>query len=396
MPRPIVRAQARPIVQDAAIERLRTGVFSPASLLTGPGDMWHDPSDFSTMYQDMGITPVTAVGQAVGLLLDKSKGGPGPELVVNGGFDTAATWSLVQPTAGATTISGGQLRLNTTDGTVAAADQAGIVAIGKAYVVTLDVVAITGAGIRVDIGGTAGILLNTVGPKRFVAVASTGTTVRVVRNSAATDATVDNVSVKELPGVHFAASGTARFTLKQDGSGFYCLTANGTTGIMTTLANVDLSAADRVMACMGVRKASDATLALLLELSVDAGVNPGTFAFLTPSGSAIANYRFRSRGTAIGDANITSAAYAAPHSAVLTGIAQIATDTSILRVNGAQVANSAVDQGATATYGSYPMQMGGRAAGFKFNGDIYQNIVRAGDFDARLEQLVASKMGIVL
>jgi len=47
--------------------------FSPASLFAaGEQGVWYDPSDFSTMFQDTaGATPVTAVEQPVGLLLDK-------------------------------------------------------------------------------------------------------------------------------------------------------------------------------------------------------------------------------------------------------------------------------------------------------------------------------------
>jgi hypothetical protein len=41
----------------------------------GEQGAWYDPSDFSTMWQDSaGTTPVTAVEQPVGLVLDKSKG----------------------------------------------------------------------------------------------------------------------------------------------------------------------------------------------------------------------------------------------------------------------------------------------------------------------------------
>jgi hypothetical protein len=47
---------------------------------------WYDPSDRATLFQDAaGTTPVTAVEQPVGLVLDKSKGLVfGPELVANG------------------------------------------------------------------------------------------------------------------------------------------------------------------------------------------------------------------------------------------------------------------------------------------------------------------------
>jgi len=48
--------------------------FTPANLFTaGEQGAWYDPSDFSTMFQDSaGTTPVTAVGQPVGKILDKS------------------------------------------------------------------------------------------------------------------------------------------------------------------------------------------------------------------------------------------------------------------------------------------------------------------------------------
>lgn len=62
---------------DAFMRRLaaiEAGGFNPLSLFAqGQQGVWYDPSDFSTMFQDSaGTTPVTAVGQPVGKLLDKS------------------------------------------------------------------------------------------------------------------------------------------------------------------------------------------------------------------------------------------------------------------------------------------------------------------------------------
>ena len=50
------------------------GAFSPTELFAaGEQGVWYDPSDFSTMFQDAaGTTPVTAVEQYVGKILDKS------------------------------------------------------------------------------------------------------------------------------------------------------------------------------------------------------------------------------------------------------------------------------------------------------------------------------------
>ena len=57
--------------------------YIAAMFASGEQGAWYDPSDLSTMYQDAaGTIPVTAVGQPVGLMLDKSKGLVlGPELV---------------------------------------------------------------------------------------------------------------------------------------------------------------------------------------------------------------------------------------------------------------------------------------------------------------------------
>ena len=68
---------------------------------------WYDPSDFSTLYQNStGTTPVTAVEQPVGLMLDRSRGLVlGAELVTNGTFDANVTgWAL---RAGSDPVTGG-------------------------------------------------------------------------------------------------------------------------------------------------------------------------------------------------------------------------------------------------------------------------------------------------
>jgi hypothetical protein len=51
--------------------------ITPSSIFTGAVDgVWYDPSDLSTLFQDSaGTTPVTADGDPVGLMLDKSGNG---------------------------------------------------------------------------------------------------------------------------------------------------------------------------------------------------------------------------------------------------------------------------------------------------------------------------------
>lgn len=92
--------------------------FSPLSLFAaGEQGAWYDPSDFSTMFTTAaGTTPVTAVEQPVGLILDKSKGLVlGPELVTNGGgpFTVTTGWTAVRATL---SVVAGKLRVTQTSG----------------------------------------------------------------------------------------------------------------------------------------------------------------------------------------------------------------------------------------------------------------------------------------
>jgi hypothetical protein len=185
--------------------------FSPASLFAaGEPGVWYDPSDFSTMFQDRaGTTPVTAVEQPVGLLLDKSQGLVlGPELVSNGTFDTdIAGWTQIAGGSSVWDASGG---IACTD--VAGADsnaQTNITTVaGRTYLAEWTVRSVTGGGQwlfrirnstdyqRSEVGVT--------GTYRAYFVASvTGTnTVNLISASTGQTVVFDNISVKELPGNH--------------------------------------------------------------------------------------------------------------------------------------------------------------------------------------------------
>jgi hypothetical protein len=83
-------------VSLASIVSLSCGAteFSPASLFTsGVVGAWYDPSDYSSLFQDSaGTTPVTAVEQPVGLMLDKSQGLATTAAPIDGNMNTA-TWT---------------------------------------------------------------------------------------------------------------------------------------------------------------------------------------------------------------------------------------------------------------------------------------------------------------
>lgn len=96
----LVKPLVRSIVRSFAGAPTGSGVsgFSPKALFAGGvAGAWYDPSDFSTLYQDIaGTIPVTAAGQTVGKMLDKSGNGlhmlaPSDPLrptlqIVNGGY----------------------------------------------------------------------------------------------------------------------------------------------------------------------------------------------------------------------------------------------------------------------------------------------------------------------
>jgi len=70
---PVCQSILRPVAQSISAV-LGTSGFSPTSLFAASEQgAWYDPSDFASMFQDSaGTTPVTAVGQVVGRINDKS------------------------------------------------------------------------------------------------------------------------------------------------------------------------------------------------------------------------------------------------------------------------------------------------------------------------------------
>ena len=186
--------------------------FSPAALfaLNEPG-VWYDPSDLTTMFQDRaGTTPVTAPGQTVGLVLDKSRGLVlSEELVPNGTFDDASGWSL----GASWTISGGVASCSGTAGQRLLLNEGLLgqpIVFGKSYRVS-----------GVVTGGPVGIIL---GQLTVMDAAVSGAFSVIIRAGAGggtldpdyfairdsgSAATVDNISVRELPGNHLTANADA-------------------------------------------------------------------------------------------------------------------------------------------------------------------------------------------
>lgn len=365
------------------------------------GMLW-DAQSFAGLYQDSaGTTPVTALGQPVGMMLGaRAAGGErGPESLVNGDFSAGATgWTVTGADAThIATFANGTLRYRS-DKTapILSVTQAAVTA-GKTYEVTVVCSSWVSGSVKVfeQVGGM--LVVGGVGVFRAIITAA-GSNAAIARNSANVDLTLDSISVREVPGATFTqATTTKRPTLQQAANGSRYLAFDGVDDGMVTAANVDLTATDAVTAGLALHKASDAAGALVLELSPLATGNNGTFAFYAPSGG-LAGFVYTSRGTA--NANASSGnSHPAPTTRTVVGISKISTDVSLLRVDGVQAASSLTDQGA-GNYGSYPLYLGGRTASAFFNGRIY----RAGLFPVQLagselklfEQWLARPLGVTI
>ena len=161
--------------------------------------------------------------------------------------------------------------------------------------------------------------------------------------------------------------------------------------------SISFTSTDKMSVFAGVRKLSDAARGMIAELGND---TTQSFQINAPS-SPGASYSFGSRGSgALAPAVFNNVSVAAPTTNTLTGLGDIAGDLATLRINGAQVAQSAVDQG-TGNYGNYPLFIGRRNnAAVPFNGQLYSMVivgkaVTAGEL-TNTEKFVATKTGVTL
>jgi hypothetical protein len=188
--------------------------FSPASFFAnGEQGWWFDPSNFATLFQDSaGTTPVTAVEQPVGLQLDLSKGLVlGPTLLTNGDFSNGTTaWPNSSTGSGTFSVSGGLASLSGTDASNRGITGQGFTTVvGRTYVLTFTASSVVGAtlyGASTSAGYSFSLGGGSVpsGTTRFQFTATTTTTYVnfAAAVSTAGSFSIDNITVKELPGNH--------------------------------------------------------------------------------------------------------------------------------------------------------------------------------------------------
>lgn len=182
--------------------RRRSGGFSPALLFaSGEQGAVFDANLLTTLFQSTtGVTPVTAPGQTTALALSTTPGLVlGPELVTNGTFATDTDWTK----GGTWTISSGVASVGGTSGSLTQAISLSGVSY---YQVTYTVSSVSSGNVKIQFqGGSAvvGVLRTSAGTYTELLLGGAGNnTLAVVSGGTTPNATIDNISVKELPGFH--------------------------------------------------------------------------------------------------------------------------------------------------------------------------------------------------
>lgn len=424
--------------------------FNPARLFGATDTGWlYDPSDMSTLFQDAaGTTPVTAVGQPVGLMLDKS----------GRGNHRSQSVSLNRPTYARHPLGGIRNLLRFTEefdnpawaGTVTVTPNVEVAPDGSTTADLLTAQVILSPNIKQDVALSAG--QHTVS---FWVKAGTSTSVSFgmflsgfISGTASIisgPGSVSGSSLIALSGlstslwtrVQFAFTATASspaFYIYPEGTGIgtgktayvwgtqlevgstatayqrvvsafdvteagvpdlYYLSYDGWDDFLSTAPFAWGS--DKATICVGVRKLSDANRASVVE----SGVNqPSSIRLEGPPFAGGLAYGFGSSGTVPTFNYASSSGFAAPISNVITGLGDISGDRATLRVNGAQVAQSTDDQG-TGNYGTYQAFFGARGGtSLFFRGSEYPSfginrLLTANELD-QLERWTAQRTGVTL
>lgn len=202
--------------------------FRPETLFAaGAPGLAYDFNDYYTLFQDSaGTTPVTAAGQPVGLVLDKSKGLVlGPEKYSFAAVGAPAGSGVITQTSSGYTFNG----VGQASGDAGQRSYINLSTVaGKTYKVTLslsgaDFLGTSGNGVfaRSDLNGTGPVLVTlasiTNGAVNFVFNATAAvSSILLDSNKDNSSYSVSNISVRELPGNHAVqATAASRPILRQ-------------------------------------------------------------------------------------------------------------------------------------------------------------------------------------
>lgn len=373
-----------------AITEAGVGGFSPLSIFAaGEKGYIYDNNDITSFFLDSAMTTQATVNGLVGAQRDSSPNGlhrtqatTASKRILRGTPTGANIAASVVPTGGAGWVVAGNTATATTSSAALTFDTPE--AAGKVYRVRYTITRSAGS-VTPSIGGGSGSARSASGSYEEWITTTTTADLAFTGASFTGTVTIDSVDVRDAS----ADAVTAPYGLQNDGVDDFMVTASA-----------DFTGTDALTLCMGVRKLSDAALGMLAELSVNAGTNAGAFYITAPeSTGASGNFTWKSRGT-LNAAVAASGTILAPTTRVLTGIGDISSDTSIIRVDGVQVGTSAGDQG-TGNFGNYPIYFGRRGgASLPLNALDYGGIcvgraVTASEL-SNIERWAAQRTGVTL
>jgi hypothetical protein len=332
-------------------------------------DLWLAQGSAQTLFQDnFGNIPVTAIGQTVGLILDRSQGLTlGSQLIANGGFDDASGWTL----GTGWNISGGVVSFSNPTGTSLSRALSAPMVAGRTYRVTVDVSYTSGSGFILGFNGGGGIdngpTIAASGQIVFHVRATLPRTGIGITGIGGSVFSLDNISVRELAGNHLhQPSAASRMVLEHDGTAAYLLSDGSNDSYVAS--SIGLTSTDAVSVISTGRKGSDAAVGRFYEFGPTTASNNGSFGVAAPGTAAATNYVGESRGTSL--SSVVASPFAAPHAAVISQLLDVSTDTNRLRINGSEF-TSATDQG-SGNFGTFDLFVGRRNnASEPFNGRYY-------------------------
>lgn len=372
----------------------------------------YDFNDLTTLYQDAaGTIPVTAAGQPVGLMLDKSKGLVlGGELNSNNFNTNLVGWGV--GSAASVILENGEAKATLGGAITASANNwfklDGTYVLGKRYTVSFDATHVSGGDLQAGFGYAVGFTVtaaqNRATKQRYTFTSSGifatgGGLLAFGASTAGSVWKIDNVSVREVLGNHaYQTNAASRPLLQRNATtGAYYLAFDGTDDFLVT-SSIDFTATDKISLFAGVRKLSDAAIGMLCEFSADLGSNNGAFYLGAPATAGNGSITFNSKGTSFAAA--IAASVFAPVSVVVTGYANIAAPSSAIRVNGVFKSSNLASQGSV-KYGNYPLYIGRRGGtALPFNGHLYSLIgigrLTTDSETTSLEKSIAKNVGVTL
>lgn len=263
------------------------GKYVAGLFANGEQGAWYDPSDLSTLFQDAyGTTPVTAVGQPVGLILDKSK--RVIFKITKADLLDKAKWtgynSVYGSTPTAVQLADGTVRItrNSTDTYVGFAPRANAYSLPPGCVVHFKYSVKSNTNNATSFSGEPYDKWRDVNPGWFGAIPNTSALTRntvAINYTAAPITTNSSGWAQNLFGFYMIGAGHAadeyidvfdfeitayapaarqrtaasRPTLQQDSSGKYYLSFDGVDDYLST-GSIDFTATDKVTVLAGVNR----------------------------------------------------------------------------------------------------------------------------------------------